>query len=427
MLSCLLLLAARGASAIDTARAAQLFREAAALSAKDGGKLWGTPLYGPMMFVDSSSLEIVANQADKNGALHREGDVFVGKVGIDFQMANFARDWNGVRWTIVLWPLPSLPHSRARLMLHECYHRIQDSLGLPPSDITNDHLDSENGRVWMRLEMRALAEALQTSGAARRQAEQDALLFRARRRSLCGLPAAENERRLEMNEGLAEYTGLELSGFGKASLPSRAAMGLENMQSSDTFARSFAYATGPAFGMLLDEIKPNWRRGLRQTDSLSALLAGALKLPAVDPAAALARMDAYDGAFVAATEHTSAEARAVKVAAYRRKFVDGPVLTLPLGSAMNYTYDPNDVESLPGVGQVIGSGKASDDWGTLEVTDGGYLLLRSNGPATGIAVSAPTQPTGPEAKGSGWVLHLNPGWAIVPGGRAECWTVTKSG
>lgn len=426
MLCSLLLLAVRQAPAIDPVRAAQIFREAAALSAKDAGKLWGKPLYGPMMFTDPASLTIVTNQPDKDGALRRDGDVYVGKVGIDFQMANFARDWNGVRWTVVIWPLPSLPHSRGRLIMHECFHRIQDSLGLAPGDVSNDHLDEENGRVWMRLEMRALAEAVQTSGTARRQAELDALLFRAERRSLCGDTAAENERRLEMNEGLAEYTGLVLSGFSKASLAARAAVALENMQASDTFARSFAYATGPAYGLLLDEANPNWRRGLRRTDSLPALLAAALKLPSVDPQAATSRMAAYDGVFLATSEHDRAHERALKVAEFRHKFVEGPVLTLPLAQS-NYTYDPNDVESLPGIGQVIGSGKVSDDWGTLEVNGGGYLLIRSAAGPTGVAVSSPDRPVGPEAKGPGWVLHLKPGWAIVPASNTGCWTVTKSG
>ncbi len=60
--------------------------------------------------------------------------------------------------------------------MHELFHRIQGGLGLssempkmPPGSGENAHLDSLEGRYWMRLEWRgrALARALGASGAAR--------------------------------------------------------------------------------------------------------------------------------------------------------------------------------------------------------------------------------------------------------------------
>jgi hypothetical protein len=66
--------------------------------------------------------------------------------------------------------------------------------------------DTVDGRYWMELEWRALAKALGSSGPARTAALRDALAFRTARRKV--FPnAAENERLLEMNEGLAQYTG----------------------------------------------------------------------------------------------------------------------------------------------------------------------------------------------------------------------------
>lgn len=120
--------------------------------------------------------------------------------------ANTAVDWSGARWTMILWPLPDEPAERTRLLAHEMWHRVQNGLGLPASMPTNAHLDSEEGRIWLRLEWRALREALSGQGEPRRSAVADALLFRARRRSIFGAAAAE-ERALELNEGLAEYTG----------------------------------------------------------------------------------------------------------------------------------------------------------------------------------------------------------------------------
>ena len=52
------------------------------------------------------------------------------------------------------------PRHRREFMLHELFHRIQPDLGLITLSGQNAHLDTVEGRVWLRLEWRALARAL---------------------------------------------------------------------------------------------------------------------------------------------------------------------------------------------------------------------------------------------------------------------------
>ena len=96
---------------------------------------------------------------------------------------------------------------RQQNMLHGLFHRIQPELGFITDDGFNEHLDTLEGRVWMRLEWRALRRAVESSGSDRAEAIADALAFRRERRRL--FPgAADNERREEIREGLASYTGI---------------------------------------------------------------------------------------------------------------------------------------------------------------------------------------------------------------------------
>jgi len=77
---------------------------------------------------------------------------------------------------------------------------------MPVGGGSNDHLDTLEGRLWLQLEWRALARALETDGGERLTAIRDALAFRRTRRDL--FPgAAEAERKAEIREGLAQYTG----------------------------------------------------------------------------------------------------------------------------------------------------------------------------------------------------------------------------
>ncbi len=171
-----------------------------------------------MLFVDPATHDIVANNTDREGLLTKQGNVYVGRWPEGRPTANSANSWAGVKWTTIQWPLPVNKYTRARLMLHELFHRIQDQIGLPASNPTNNHLDSLEGRILLQLEWLALREAVTHQGTERRKAIDDALVFRFRRWELFP-QAAEEERALEMNEGLAEYTGVRLSGRTEAEMP----------------------------------------------------------------------------------------------------------------------------------------------------------------------------------------------------------------
>src|SRR5205085_11115944 len=185
--------------------------------------------------------------------------------------ANTAIDWAGVHWTMVMWPVSEFRQPRERLLLHECFHRLQERLGLPARDAVNAHLDTLNGRIWIQMEWRALERALRESGPARNTAIADALLFRSYRRSLFP-DAAKNENALEMNEGLAEYTGVKLSSADLQETVVRADLILRQPRNNQTFARSFAYVSGPAYGALLDLSGKPWRASVSPSTDLGLLL-----------------------------------------------------------------------------------------------------------------------------------------------------------
>jgi hypothetical protein len=223
------------------------------------------------MFVDPRSGNVVANQADREQKLAPQDSVFVGTLPGDISPANTAIDWAGVHWTMVMWPVSEFRQSRERLLLHECFHRLQEKLGLPARDAVNSHLDTLDGRIWIQMEWRALERALRVTGPDRNAAIRDALLFRNYRRSLFP-DSAVNENALEINEGLAEYTGVKLSSADLQESAVRANIILRQARNNPTFARSFAYISGPAYGVLLDLSGRPWRAALKPSSDLGGLL-----------------------------------------------------------------------------------------------------------------------------------------------------------
>jgi hypothetical protein len=411
---------------IDLALAHQYFAELAAGSARDGGTLWGISLYGPMFFVEPASRVVVANEADSAGLLTRRDGVFVGTLPAELTPANTAIQWAGKRWTMVMWPLHSDGYRRRQLGFHELFHRIQPDLRLEAADPASAHLGTRDGRIWTRLEWRALAEALIRRGDERSAAIRDALLFRARRRALFPQAAAD-ERALELNEGLCEYTGLRLSGLPEWVLADRAAVALMDRERQESLSRSFAYASGPAYGILLDERDGSWRRRLTNRSDLGDLLRTTyrVELPEVTEADLAVRAARYDGGRVVAQETALAERAAAAEARLRARLVDGPTVTLPVGSRFSYSFNPNGATPLADLGTTYQSARVTDEWGILTVESGGVLMRRSPQGITGVVVPAPAGATSPPLSGEGWRLELAPGWVVRSASRAGSWEVGR--
>src|SRR5215207_2739693 len=310
----------------DAAAAGRYFAEARALCARDGGRLWGRSLCGPMMFADPTTRAVMASEPDREGLLKRSGEVYVGILPVNVNIANTAVEWAGVKWMLIMSSaIPADRHRRGAMLMHELWHRQQAELGFPASGAANQHLDTREGRVWLQLEWRALARALASRGLNRRRAVADALLFRARRRTLFPDAAAE-EREMELHEGLAEYTGVRLSGSPD---PARLVIDGNLFEESrrESFVRSFAYASGPAYGLLLDEAAPGWTRRLRKTDDLAELLRTSLRMKREDEQKVSGRARVYGGEELMASERLREEGRRRLMESYRARLVEGPVLS----------------------------------------------------------------------------------------------------
>ena len=392
--------------------AQRYFEEATKLCERDAGRLWGVSLCGPLVIFDQRTGTRATSQPEPDGPAPRFPGLVDGPVS-----------WGGQRWFAM--PLYMLPENdadlRQQLMLHGLFHRIQPELGFITNDGFNEHLDTLEGRVWIQLEWRALRRALESSGSDRAEAIADALAFRRERRRL--FPgAADNERRDEIREGLASYTGIAAWASSPANARRAAASALAGLAGSESppppLVGNFEAASGPAYGVLLDDLAPGWRRQLRSTSDLGDLLASATsKPPTTDLAVAAAR---YDGAALRTAEEARDRAQQVRVAELRRRFIDGPVLTMPAGGSG--TSDTTGSVGIPGAGTVFFRNfTLSARWGRLNANDG--VLRSADGTTLSVPVTGPLE--GTTLKGDGWSATLNSGWVVRPAARPGSFTIVR--
>jgi len=398
----------QAAAQVDQQRAQAFFQEARALCERDGGRLWGVSVCAPMVIGDVRTQTFATSQPAPEEPRPR----VLGLVNAPIQ-------WGGATWGAYVWADLSsgTPRHRREVMLHELFHGVQPRLGLAVPFDASEHLDAADGRYWLRLEWRALARALRESGEPRDAAVRDALAFRQARRVL--YPASvEAERAQEIAEGLAAYTGTVLAAESAADAITGALELLAGAEAGESFVRTFAYTSGPAYGLLLDASSPGWTRRVRGIDDLATLVMQALAVqPAGDATVSAGR---YGGAEIRASEQQREQQRQERLAELRRRFVDGPVLVIPGGGSG--VSNSRGAVVLPGVGTVFfHSFRASGGWGTLEAENG--VLVASDGRTRRVA--APVRQNDGTFSGDGWTFRAAPGWTVREGKRPGDYEVVR--
>ena len=377
---------------------------------KKGYKLWSTDLYGPILFVNPVTRTLYSNYPDSAGILKPDGKFYSGRLPAAINMANTAIDWNGRRWSMLLLPLPANKFDRINLLAHELFHRLQPAIGFPLFNPANNHLDEKEGRIYLRLELAALRKALTAATPSRmRLYLTDAVTFRKYRYSIYPA-AAVTENELELNEGLAEYTGCILAGRSRKETLLHLNRVLTDFLSTPSFVRSFAYHTIPVYGYLLYATQKHWNKNVTPATNLvdyfirvfNLILPGDL-LKSVENS-----LSKYNGVTIIAEETARETKTKMLVAAYTRKFVDSSHFELRF-EQMNISFDPGNIVPVGDHGSVYPNLRVSDKWGILTVSNG--ALMSPNWDK--ITVTIPLKNDSNIFSGDGWTLVLNEGYAVI--------------
>ncbi len=366
-------------------------------------QLWDKDLYGAMLLVNPQTREIFANEPDSCGVLVKRGSIYTGILPIEINFANTAIDWNGKSWAMIILPLPHNKQSRINLLAHELFHKAQPSLDFTIKNADNNHLDQKDGRIYLRLELEALKKAVTSSSKAEMEEYlTNALVFRKYRNSLySGSDTTENI--LELNEGIAEYTGQIISGRNKEQAIKNFEKSIDMFMNYPTFVRSFAYQTIPVYGFLLLESKKDWNKEIGVKTNLVDYFINAfnIEMPKDLKKSATNIAEKYNSKTIVTEETAREETNKKLIAEYKFKFIEQPHLKIQF-EQMNFSFDPRNIMPLENKGTVYPNIRITDKWGVLTVESG--ALVSPNWQA--ISISNPTNIGDKKITGEGWELEL---------------------
>ena len=377
--------------------------------ARDGRHLWGARLDTlEWMGVDGQRV-YCTRKPDTTGYTMTADSLWVGPLPLGIAPANTSVTRWGRRWAMVVLPLPTDLVAASRLLIHEAMHVMQPSvLPLPKENATGsgmDYLDGPSGRQWLRMELAALADAL--SGA---DAIPAALVFRAHRLGGASPDERHRELALELAEGLPEYTGWRLTD----------SLGLVNVLRTpeapqQSYVRRFPYMTGPAYALLLDRVRPEWRRGLTDTTDLGALLLEATV------------GKRYHQGDIATAEQVRWQKRKAQLDSLTTVFVTGPTVRIR-PKEVRISFDYRGQVALGSHGNVMPDMTwKTDDGAELTAPAGGLVTsdwMELRVPLEGQTFTAGRLASAKKWQAADWNLTLPAGWVVRSDGTS--WLITPA-
>jgi len=307
------------------------------------------------------------------------------------------------------------------LLLHELFHLLQErTLQLKGDPVP--YLEEKEARVLLRAEYVALRQGLEAlrNGNLSRAATglEDAMLFRDRRHTLFA-EGRQDSVDMETLEGLANYTGLVLSTYPDKHLV--AIQWTKNWENSRSYTRNFPYATGPAFGLLMDAMTDEWRRSFDALHDFSKIYAA--KFGPLDTSGFSAAKRRVGFEKIDADEQSRLDEFSAASDNLKQMFFEGPVIVAETDDrGYSVTFDMNGTVNLSDTQIVYGYVKAAntggDQFGDFETTpgqvDGAFgVLQESFDGGFRYVFPGPVQQVGRTLRHPGYTITLNDGWELV--------------
>ncbi len=378
---------------------------------KDNGRLWGSNIYGPLMFIDRPTRKMVTNYPDKDGLLREKDGIYTGLYPRELIIFNTASRYGSTLYGIA--PLPG-EEDEFRIItraLHSLLHRFHDSTGYTSSGFNTPNMDEKNARLWLKLEWKALRKAIESEGAEEQVAVRDALIFRGANHEL--YPAyIKDQIRFENYEGLATFTQLMLGTSSEEEFKSKLLETLDRFYSFLSYSRSYGSIHGALYATLM------YRKGFdfKTIKSEDVDLGEQVRqlyditLPSVcrDIAGSLAFNYELD---VIKQEEAEREAEInQRIDRIVSTFTDKPVVYFELVSPY-FDFEPEDIRPLASHGTLYEKIRISDNWGKLTVDKGGCLVSAN---LKYLRVTAKGFETGRNRiEGEGWHLIMNNDWEVI--------------
>ena len=367
------------------------------LNRPESKQLWNISLNAPILIIDHFKNKMYETAIDSGRIQPIKEEGWDNKV----PLANSIFDYKGGKYVTIIHAalMNTSCEGRINLLSHEIFHLHQNDLGIKNAISVNYHMDEVQGRALLQIEMKALQHALEhdTVGL------YEALYIRAHRQSLY---PSNNEDLYELNEGLAEYTGVKLSATNMTEYVKNRL----NYNIKRGYTNAFGYLTGSAYATLLDDLYPQWKKDKDLNRGMIFLLKKVMpkyEVPIDEPE--LKRiLDKYNYDLLLTNEKEE-ERSFGNITLYENLLKPETSKICITNSRVNFTYNPHDRVKALSSALLLRNMTLTAEWGQVNAKSG---IVRLND-WTAFYLLPPKEISSNVIKGDEYEIKLNSGWKII--------------
>ena len=390
----------------------------------DNGKLWGENIWSDNILVldyDNTiyTLKPLPDSKTMDSIIYYKEipDNILG-------FSNAVQEFNGEKYAVVL---SNYLDDNSETIIHELFHILQyKHVTLSGEPIS--YLDNFDAREWLRLEYKALKNALsgidkQKDKSVVEKYVKDAFVFRKIRQNKYE-EFSQKELEIETLEGLANYTGIVLS--TNPNKYQKAIREINQRELAKTYTRPFPYATGPAYGLIFDYLKLDWKDGIDKTYNFLEIYERLYVKKSIKTNKSKLRI-AQDRNNYLEIHEQEVERKIEQdklINYYTKLLIKDPTLRVTLTSTnygrtfnMNGTLSLNDKNTV--YSGITGTASSRDDFGDFKILDGkdklgvaGIMGIWEDNKLT-FVFPLPIDVDGNLIIGEYYEIELNEGWEVT--------------
>ncbi|MCE1168813.1 MAG: hypothetical protein LWX70_12020 [Sphingobacteriia bacterium] len=367
------------------------------LNKPESKQLWNISLNAPILLIDHLKNKMYVTAIDSGKIQPLKEEEWDNKV----PLANSIFDYKGGKYVTIIHAafMNTSCEGRINLLSHEIFHLHQNELGIKNTISVNYHMDEVQGRALLQIEMKALQHALEhdTVGL------YEALYIRAYRQSL---NPSNNEDLYELNEGLAEYTGVKLSAANMTEYVKNRL----NYNIKRGYTNAFGYLTGSAYATLLDDLYPQWKKDKDLNRGMIFLLKKVMPKyeVSIDEPELKRILDKYNYDLLLTNEKEE-ERSFGDITLYENLLKPETSKICITNNRINFTYNPQDRVIALSSAILLRNMTLTTEWGQVNAKSG---IVRLND-WTAFYLLPPKEISSNVIKGDEYEIELNRGWKII--------------
>ncbi len=356
----------------DKEQAEIIFEKVHEICMFDNGNLCDVNLWCPLLLIDRESRFVYSNVPLSFSDTPSENRLHTGILPYNYLIVNSTVYIDSILYTIFAFDKERSIEVLTETAIHEIFHYWQEKNDWYQLSYKNNHVETKWGRIFLKLEMKAIQNALSSKNDQEMEnAVKEALYFRNQRQKLFPDKIAE-EIAFEIQEGIPDYVKYTLCIKNDSLIKLRLASQIEYTLNSNKFERSFGYETGSSYAFLINNpiaLKKAYINGKDLVEILKRLR----NITDLPDSLSLFTLSKYNFNTIVLEEDSIEKSKMEFNNQIKQKFQKGSILNIPVEEGISFGFNSYEVYSIDSIGTYYPYISVSGNFGQIQSDLGGII------------------------------------------------------